>query len=152
MTVAQAQKLVGILIAGYPEVQLREETVATYVRFLVDLDDAAAEKAVEELIASSVAMPPIAAIRRHVINEELQLPTAAEAWVSISATGRSEELHELAREARELMGGSWAIRTTDQPSIMRAQYLKIYDELREKALQQANGRSRRGKAIRSAKA
>lgn len=152
MTVAEAQKLVALLVAAYPEVELREETVPTYVRFLVDLDRRAAEEAVEDLIATSVAMPTAAAIRRQVINEELQLPTAAEAWISVSDTAsKAEELHELAKEARELLGGSWAIRTSDQPSITRAQYLKIYDELREKTLLAANRRSRRGKTIGSAK-
>lgn len=152
MTVAQAEKLVGVLIAAYPEVQMREETFTTYVRFLVDLEQCAAEQAVEDLIATSPTMPTIAAIRRFVINEELQLPTPAEAWLSISDTTRGEELHVLAREARELLGGSWAIRTSDQPSITRAQYLKIYEELREKTLQDANRRSRRGKSISAAEA
>lgn len=151
MTVAQAQKLVAVLCAAYPEVELREETVPTYVRFLVDLDRAAAEEAIEDLIATSLTMPTVAAIRRQVINEQLKLPTAAEAWLSVSDSKKVEELHDLAKEARELLGGSWAIRTSDQPSITRAQYLKIYEELREKTLREANGRSRRGKTIGRAK-
>lgn len=151
MTVAQAQKLVNGLIAAYPEVQPREETVATFVRFLVDLEHHAAEEAIEDLIATSLSMPTIAAIRRLVINEELQLPTPAEAWLAVSEPTRAEVLHDLVKEARELLGGSWAIRTSDQPSITRAQYLKIYEELREKALQVANRQSRRGRSISSAK-
>lgn len=150
MIVSEAQKLVAVLCAAYPEVELREETVPTYVRFLVDLDRAAAEEAIEDLMATSVRMPTVAEIRRQVINEELKLPTAAEAWISISDATKGEELHDLAKEARELLGGSWAIRTSDQPSITRAQYLKIYDELRERTLLEANRRSRRGKTIRSA--
>jgi hypothetical protein len=47
----------------------------------------------------------VAAIRRRVINEELRLPTAAEGLVSISESTRIEELHELAKEARELIAG-----------------------------------------------
>jgi hypothetical protein len=152
VTVAQAEKLVDILIAAYPEVAMREETFATYVRFLVDLDKGAVEEALEDLIATSLAMPTIAAIRRQVINEELQLPTAAEAWVAISDSTRTEELHDLAKEARELLGGSWAIRTSDQPSITRAQYLKIYEELRERTLRDANRRNRRGRSIGAAEA
>lgn len=83
---------------------MREETVATYVRFLVDLEQGAAGEAIEGLIATSVAMLTVAAIRRQVINEEPRLPTTAQAWVSISDSTRTEELHELAKEARELMG------------------------------------------------
>jgi hypothetical protein len=150
MTVAQAEKLVDLLIAAYPEVAMREETFATYVRFLVDLDKDAVEEALEDLIATSLKMPTIAAIRRQVINEELELPTAAEAWVAISDSTRSEELHDLAKEARELLGGSWAIRTSDQPSITRAQYLKLYEELREKTLRTANRRHRRGRSLGAA--
>jgi hypothetical protein len=151
VTVAQAEKLVRVLIAAYPEVAMREETVATYVRFLVDLEQGAAVEAIEDLIATSVAMPTVASIRRQVINEELRLPPPAEAWVSINDSTRTEALHDLAKEARDLMGGSWAIRTSDQPSITRAQYLKIYEELRERTLQEANRRSRRGRPISAAK-
>ena len=152
MTVAQAQKLVAQLLAAYPDVQPREETFATFVRFLVDLDKQAAEEAIEELIAASTTMPTIAAIRRRVIEEELELPSAAEAWVAINEHNRTDGLHEVAKEARELLGGSWAIRTSDKPSITRAQYLKVYEELREKALRDANRRSRKGRSIGSAEA
>ena len=153
MTVDQAQKLVTLLVASYPEVQPREETFATYVRFLVDLDKAAAEEAIEELISVSTKMPTIAAIRRRVIEVELALPTAAEAWIAISDTTRkTDELHELAKKARELLGGSWAIRTSGKPAVTRAQYFKIFEELRDKALHEANRRSRSGRSIGSAKA
>ena len=153
VTVDQAQKLVTLLVASYPEVQPREETFATYVRFLVDLDKAAAEEAIEELISVSTTMPTIAAISRRVIEEELALPTAAEAWIAISDTTRkTDELHELAKKARELLGGSWAIRTSGNPAVTRAQYFKIFEELRDKALHKANRRSRSGRSIGSAKA
>ena len=147
MTVDQAHKLVSLILAAYPEVQPREETLATYVRFLVDLDKGAAEEAIEELVSVSTQMPTIAAIRRRVIEEQLGLPTGAEAWIAISDTTRKEQLPELAREARELLGGSWAIRTSDNPTITRAQYLKVFEELRDKAFREENRRSRRGRPI-----
>jgi len=152
VTVDQAQKLVSLLLAAYPEVQPREETFATYVRCIVDLDEAATEEAIEKLISVSTKMPTIAAIRRRVIEEEFELPTAAEAWVAINDTTRKEELHELAKKARELLGGSWAIRTSNNPTVTRAQYFKVFEELRDKALHEANRRSRRGRSIRSAEA
>ncbi len=151
VTVDQAQKLISLLLSAYPEVQPREETFPTYVRFLVDLDEAAVEVAIEELISVSTKMPTIAAIRRRVIEQELELPTAAEAWVAINDTTRTEELHELAKEARELLGGSWAIRTSGNPTVTRTQYLKVFEELRDKALYAANRRSRKGRSIGPAK-
>lgn len=152
MTVDQAQKLVELIVGAYPEVELRDETIPIYVRFLVDLDEGAAREAIEELISVSLKMPTIAAIRRRVIEEELGLPSPAEAWVAISdSTRKTDELHELAKEARELLGGSWAIRTSDNPTVTRAQYFKVFEELRERALHEANRRSRRGRAIGSAK-
>ena len=148
MTIDQAQRIVIELFAAYPEVKTREETFPIYVRYLVDLEKAAVEEALEELIATSTTLPTIAAIRRHVIEEELELPTAAEAWVAINDRERNDELHELAKAARELLGGSWAIRTSDAPNATRAQFLKIYDDLRERALSDAN-RRRRGKKVGS---
>ena len=99
MTVAQAQDLVRLIIATYPEAETSEETFATYVRFLIDLDHSAVEAAVEGLITTSLTMPTVAAIRRLVITEELRLPSGAEAWVAVSEPGQTEELHELAKEA-----------------------------------------------------
>lgn len=150
MTTAQAENLVELVLAAFPATQTRDETFGLYVRFLLDLDYRAAKEGIDELISVSTEMPTIAAIRRYVIEDELQIPTPAEAWISVSDTSRKHELHKLATQARELLGGSWAIRTSDQPSIMRAQYLKLYDELRERALVDANRRSRKGRSIRSA--
>jgi len=151
MTVDQAQKLIDLLLSAYTEVQPREETFPTYVRFLVDLEYSAVEEAIEELISVSAQMPTIASIRRRVIEEELELPSAAKAWVDISDSQRTEGLHELAKEARELLGGSWAIRTSDKPTVTRAQYFKVFEELRDRALHKANRRSRKGRPIGSAR-
>ena len=141
MTTVEAERLAARIFAAFPDVELRPETEATFVRFLVDLDYAKAEQAIEDAISTSVTMPRIGAIRRRVIEEEMVLPTAAEAWTA--ANERGVELHELAREARNLLGGAWAIRTSDNPGVTRAQYLKIFEELRERALLEANRASRR---------
>ena len=143
MTVDEAQRLVSLLFSAYPQVALRDGTAAAYVRYLVDLDADAVEAAIEELILTDRALPTIASIRRHVVEGKAGLPTAIEAWAALNAHQRPGELHELAKQARELLGGSWAIRTADNPSITRAQYVKVYDELRERALADANRASRR---------
>jgi hypothetical protein len=150
VTVTEAQALVAHLLAAFPQVEVRGETAPTYVRYLLDLAKAAAEEAIEELILTSPSFPTIAAIRRRVMEGTLGLPSAAETWVAVGARDRQGELHALAKEARELVGGAWAIRTSDNPSITRAQFLKVYDELRERALVQANRDSRRGRATGSA--
>jgi hypothetical protein len=149
VTVDEAQRIVTELFAAYPEVNTREETFPIYVRYLVDLERKAVDRAIEALIATSTMLPTIAAIRRHVVEEELELPTAAEAWIAVNDRARSDELHDLAKEARELLGGSWAIRTSDTPHATRSQFLRIYDELRERALLDANRRRRSGTRLGS---
>lgn len=150
MTVSQAQQLMELLLAAYPEVHPREETFPTYVRFLLDLEYGAASEAVEDMIAVSPKLPTIASVRRRVLEGELELPTAAEAWMAINDPHRQKELHALAKEARDLIGGAWAVKTSENPSITRSQYLRIFDDLREQAFLRADRSSRRGRGIASA--
>ena len=131
-----AVRLVEKLRAGFPHHALTDAQAETYARYLRDLDSAATEALVEELIATSVEFPRIAELRRPIIEAAAGIPDAAEAYRSLSEPGA--DVHELAREVRELMGGVWAFKTSENPSITRAQFLKLYAEKRDELLRQAN--------------
>lgn len=131
-----AVRLVDKLQGGFPHQTLTDAHVETYVRYLRDLDAGATEALIEELIASSVEFPRIAELRRPIIEAAAGIPGPAEAYRSLSEPGG--EVHELARDVRELMGGVWAFKTSENPSITRAQFLKLYGEKRDELLRTAN--------------
>lgn len=131
-----AVRLVEKLQAGFPHQALTEAQAETYARYLRDLDTTAAEALIEELIATSVEFPRIAELRRPIVEAAAGIPEPAEAYRSLSEPGG--DVHELAREVRDLMGGVWAFKTSENPSITRAQFLKLYGEKREELLRSAN--------------
>ncbi len=106
-----------------------------YTRLLDDLDYAAVDAAVDELIATTMRLPTISRIRRQVIEPTLELPTAEEAWVALQS--RANETHNLVRRAAALMGGSFNIRTSSEPELTRVRFAKVYDEIRRKAVDDA---------------
>ena len=132
----EAQSIVNRLVAAFPQTTIREDTVSIYTKYLGDLDREATEAVVDVLIADATIFPTIAEIRRTVVDSELHLPTPLEAWKSVSARG--EEIHPLTKEICDLFGGTFTIRNADEPTIMRAQFLKAYSERREETLRRAN--------------
>jgi hypothetical protein len=91
---------------------------------------------VDELIATASTMPTIAEIRRTVMERKTDLPTAVEAWISVCERGR--EIHELTREVAQLFGGTWGIRTSEEPDITRTQFIKTFEAARERRLRELN--------------
>lgn len=135
MSPTEVKEIVARLRAAYPEPQLSDETEKVYTRLLQDLDYAAVDAAVDELIATSMRLPTVSRIRRQVIEPMLDLPTAEEAWVALQS--RSTETHSLIRRAAVLMGGSFNIRTSSEPELTRVRFAKVYDEIRRKAVDEA---------------
>ena len=139
-----AVRLVDKLQAGFPHMKLTDEQTEMYRHYMRDLDAETTEALIEEVIASSPEFPRIAELRRPIIEAEIDLPLPMEAYKSISEPG--QEIHDLAREVRDLMGGAWTFKTTDEPGILRTQFLKLYTERREEALRTANVRHFRSAA------
>jgi len=131
-----AKAVVEQLLAAYPGTATREQTASIYTKYLSSLDKEATERVVENLIASSIELPTIAEIRAAVVNAELQLPTPLEAWRAASTKG--SDLHPLVRDVCDLFGGTYNIRSAEQPTIMRAQFLKAYTERRDEVLRDAS--------------
>jgi ABC-type transport system involved in cytochrome bd biosynthesis fused ATPase/permease subunit len=143
MTRQLAQPLVERLIDAFPQTPMRAQTAAIYTRMLGDLDGPAADRVVEGLIASSPSFPTVAEIRNAVAEEVLAIPTALEAYASIFDRDEAKEIHELTRRVADLFGGFYNLRTSESPSITRAQFLKTYTEMRDEQIRSANLRGLR---------
>jgi hypothetical protein len=127
---------VARLIAAFPQTAMREKTEAIYTARLLDLDAQAASQAVDDLIATSTTFPTIAEIRNLVAEATLKLPTAEQAYASIM--DRKGEIHDLARRVADIFGGFYNLRTSENPSITRSQFLKTYSEIRADEIRKAN--------------
>jgi hypothetical protein len=143
MTRQLAEPLVERLIDAFPQTPMRTQTASIYTRMLGDLDGPAAERVVDNLIASSPTFPTVAAIRNAVAEEVLAIPTALEAYASIFDRDGAKEVHELTRRVADLFGGFYNVRTSESPSITRAQFLKTYAEMRDEQIRSANLRGLR---------
>ena len=131
----EVRELVRRLRAAYPEPPLGEETEKLYERMLVDLDFVAVDPVVDELIATTMKLPTISRIRRTVIEPTLAIPTADEAWLAVQT--REGGVHELVAHVAKLVGGGYNIRTSSDPELTRVRFVKVYDELRRKAVDRA---------------
>ena len=118
---------VAILRDAYPRQDFPERTAVLYGRMLADLDDLLVVEAVRKIVKTSRFLPSIAEIREQVAEATLGLPTASEAWDLVN-TG--QPLPRIAQESLNALGGRWAHRMTDTPSIFRAQFVKDYDARR----------------------
>jgi hypothetical protein len=115
------------LAAAFPQRSIPAATIDLYARELADLDPVALSDAVRLLIRTSEFFPTIRAIREAVAEAALGLPNEAEALNQIH---ERSGVHPLVREAVNVVGGWHAVRTTDQPGVLRGQFLRVYRELR----------------------
>jgi hypothetical protein len=131
----EVRELVARLRAAYPDPPLGDESADLYARMLADLDYARVDPVVDELIATTMKLPTVSRIRRSVVEPGLEIPTADEAWLAVQA--REGELHELVAHVARLVGGAYNIRTSADPELTRVRFVKVYDELRRKAVDRA---------------
>jgi hypothetical protein len=150
VTPFETREIVRRLKAAYPDPSMSEETEALYARMLADLDHGVADPAVDELIATVMKLPTVSRIRRSIIEPGLDIPSADEAWLAIQS--RSGELHELVSRTATLLGGSFNIRTSADPELTRVRFVKVYDELRRKAVDRALAEGVRAQRLQTAKA
>jgi hypothetical protein len=99
---------------------------------LKDIDPKYALPAVVELCGSGEWPPSIAQIRKAAYNlsrGHVSPPSAWEAWERATAGTPGGDIET---RAINLIGGAWAIKHSENPEVMRAQFLKCYSELLEK--------------------
>lgn len=158
MTQAEATTLVGTLSTAYA-VDLEETRLAVYVNALRDLPAADGAAAVHRLLKTSHWFPSVAEIRETVLDLRLPLPTAAEAWELVEETGRralarpyngrdsmQTGLPGIVARALKLSGGEYGYRYSENINALRAQFLRLYADLRDSAA--AGGAEARQRALK----
>ena len=80
-------------------------------------------------------MPTVSRVRRALIEPELDIPTAEEAWAAVQT--KQAEVHPLVRRICTLMGGSYNIRTSEDPELTRVRFFKAYEPMHRKEVDQA---------------
>jgi hypothetical protein len=124
---------IAILRDAYPRQPFPDASVAFYARKLADLDAVELAGAVDRITNRSTFLPSVAEIRSEVAEARLGLPTTAEAWET-AESGSLRTAPEPLRRAVEIVGGRWAIRHSDNPTAVRAQFRQAYEDLRQEAV------------------
>jgi hypothetical protein len=133
--------LVADLKTAFPRDEMTPRRAQLYADHLADLSPEVLEVAVQGLINSSAYLPPISAIREAAVELTLRLPTEDEALAQIEARirwrqqdelsrGEAPAVHVDVREALEHVGGFFAFRAAENPSVVRGQFLGIYRRMR----------------------
>jgi hypothetical protein len=133
---AEVAKILGVMAVAYPNFELKKEMIEVYSECLSDMMVATLEDVIKNCMCKCKWFPTIAEIRQEaagLLMESAGIPNSFYAWKQVEdALGRRDrEVHPLANEAVELMGGwlfvlySWQ----DKPSIERSRFIKVYDSI-----------------------
>lgn len=132
-----------LLATAYPHApELSDETTQLYVRMLADIPPPVLEVAVAQHVASSKFFPTVAELREQAValaSEAGSAPSAAEAWGevvravgSVGYYGKPEFSHPRVSRAVECVGWQ-AICLSETPGVERAHFLRVYEQLDERA-------------------
>lgn len=140
-------QLLAVINAAYPNMQVTEAMASIWYELLRDIDFATAQVAVKKLLLESPYPPTIADIRKQVasITSPKQLDPA-EAWGEVISAihrygyYRQEEalasMSPLVAKVVRYMG--WQeICASEEPSVVRGQFLKMYQQMQERERQDA---------------
>lgn len=138
-------RILASLEHAYPRQPLRPDTAAVYMRELADIPDDLLDGAVRAVIRESQWFPTVAEIRAKAADLQLGLPSEPDALAQIQARmewarqpeadrGDPPALHPLVDEALRRVGGWHSFRSTDQATIIRGQFGRLYGELRAGAI------------------
>ena len=144
MTKTETVKLLAVISAAFPNIQVAEATVALWHELLGDLDLNLVLAATKKLILESPYPPTIADIRKQVV--EITTPhdekiDAATAWGEVE---KAIQLYGYYREAEAMASMSprtakvvkyigWQeISLSEEPGVVRGQFLKMYQQIAER--------------------
>lgn len=119
------------MIAATWKSDFSAERVKAYAWGLRDINPDDLEQAVALSIRSSRYPPTVSDLRTIVATLRLNHPGAGEALELVEAAVANNTTRRLpvpARRALDALGGSWAWKTTDVPSVLRGQFLRLYEE------------------------
>jgi hypothetical protein len=133
----ETAKILAVLTAGFPHINLSRESVEVYHEALKDLDYGAAQGAVREILLSAEFFPPPAVIRRKVAERAGVLaPSGGEAWSEVTTQARIEGLrgsptfsHPAIRKVVDQLGW-YDICMSTNTDTLRAHFLKAYEQIR----------------------
>lgn len=141
-----ANRILADLRRAFPRQEVEQETFALYLVELADVPLNVLEAAVHDLIRTQEFFPSIRAIRAASAELALALPSPAGAlaqvearisWARTDAGGEAPTVHPTVRQALDLIGGYASFRNADEGAPVRGQFLRLYRELREDAVQDA---------------
>lgn len=125
---------VAALRDAYPRQEFPDRSVQMYVRMLADADPAELEAAVARLVRRTPFIPAISEILAEVAEAKCGLPTAAEAWTLACSDEPLPNLPVPVIEAIQSCGGRWTIRHSEQPTVVRAQFTRDYQQRRDRQI------------------
>lgn len=142
MSRRDVQRVVAELAALFPAGSVTPTTVALYVQALEDLPIRALDGAARELIATRTSpyLPTVGEIRMTACRQVIGAPSEVEALeVANEYAGRDHggsRPHRCVLRALNAVGGKYAWRTTENPTVLRSQFLAAYRDVLASETQQ----------------
>lgn len=131
-------ELIAELHAAFPRDRIPAQTMTIYQRKVQDVPLPVLAEVIHEMIATHEHFPTISAIREAVAERTLLLPTESEALTQIETRLRGPApLHPIVKAVFALLGGIYAYRSADNPSVFRGQFLRLYRDERARAIRDA---------------
>ena len=139
MTKGEVAKLLAVLAAAFPRFEVDDLKVQVWHEMLGDLDYDVANIAIKKIIILNTFPPAIAEVRKTAIEISNSINiTAAEAWGEVIRAVKKYG-HYRAKEAIASMSPATAqvvrcigwseICLTEEPGVIRAHFLKMYDQI-----------------------
>jgi hypothetical protein len=133
-------KTLSPLVAAYPNHPFKSETAALYDRMLQDIPDDVLKASVIEHIAESTYFPSVADLRSRAAEIKEDLPSGEDEWIGVGnylrRNGAGRPHNEITSVVVESLGGYPGLADSDNPSADRAQFIRLYNSLRDKAIRQ----------------
>ena len=133
----ETELMLSKLFASYPNTKVGEMTVITYAERLQRIPVGELRTVIDQCLEECKYLPTIAELfeRWHLITRRIDVPTAAEAWGSVTNAIRGVGLwgipkfkDPLVEHMVALMGWEYLCRSEDQMAD-RAHFLKMYDSI-----------------------
>jgi len=140
MTKKELAQVLAVLSAAYPRWEITEELPVVYYDLLGDLDIAVLRQAAREWAMVEKWPPTIADLRQKAASICGYLaPTSGQAWAEIMAAIQNGSYNSwshpsISKAVRQF--GLQEIRFSDNLSVTRAQFLKVYAEIEKQTNQQ----------------
>lgn len=139
MTKGEIAKLLAVLAAAYPKFEVDDVKVQVWYEMLGDLEYSVVNIAIKKIIMLNTFPPAIAEVRKTAIEISNSINiTAAEAWGEVIRAVKKYG-HYRAKEAIASMSPATAqvvrcigwseICLTEEPGVIRAHFLKMYDQI-----------------------